>query len=55
MLYPAAPDDSVRWMLRATMLAFGRLVRVEGAERLRGVPEPAIFALLNLTETVFYA
>lgn len=45
MLYPAAPDDSVRWMLRATMLTFGRLVRIEGAERLRTAPEPAIFAL----------
>ncbi|HSG41357.1 MAG TPA: lysophospholipid acyltransferase family protein [Thermoanaerobaculia bacterium] len=43
--YPAASGDSVRWLLRGMMPTFGRLVRVEGAERLKEVPEPAIFAL----------
>jgi 1-acyl-sn-glycerol-3-phosphate acyltransferase len=34
-----------RATLRAVMLTFGRLVTVEGAERLAEIPEPAIFAL----------
>ena len=34
-----------RATLRAVMLTFGRLVTVEGAERLGEIPEPAIFAL----------
>ena len=34
-----------RGALRAVMASLGRLVEVEGAERLAAVPEPAIFAL----------
>src|SRR5262245_51239560 len=38
-------DRIRRLLLRALMLTFGRLVEVEGAERLAGLAEPAIFAL----------
>ncbi|HBL27958.1 MAG TPA: hypothetical protein DD490_14055, partial [Acidobacteria bacterium] len=38
-----------RFLLRGLMTAFGPLVSVEGAERLAGVPEPAIFALNHTT------
>lgn len=35
---------SARWAVRAVLFFLGGLVRVEGAERLRRLPEPVIFA-----------
>lgn len=43
--WPELSGTLRRAALRAVMLTFGRLVTVEGAERLAEVPEPAIFAL----------
>jgi 1-acyl-sn-glycerol-3-phosphate acyltransferase len=43
--WPELSGTLRRATLRAVMLTFGRLVTVEGAERLAEVPEPAIFAL----------
>lgn len=40
----------VRFLLRGLVTCFGRLTSVEGAEHLRGLPDPAIFAL-NHTST----
>jgi 1-acyl-sn-glycerol-3-phosphate acyltransferase len=39
------PGAHRRFLARAVMATFGRLVTVEGAERLAGLPEPAVFAL----------
>lgn len=43
--WPELSGTLRRATLRAVMLTFGRLVTVEGAERLAAIPEPAIFAL----------
>ena len=43
--WPELSGTLRRATLRAVMLTFGRLVTVEGAERLAEIPEPAIFAL----------
>lgn len=43
--WPELSGTLRRAALRTVMLTFGRLVTVEGAERLAEIPEPAIFAL----------
>ena len=43
-------SGGVRFLLRGLVTCFGPLTSVEGAERLRSLPEPAIFAL-NHTST----
>lgn len=43
--WPELSGTLRRAALRTVMLTFGRLVTVEGAERLVEVPEPAVFAL----------
>lgn len=43
--WPELSGTLRRAALRAVMLTFGRLVTVEGEERLAEIPEPAIFAL----------
>ena len=47
---PQQGSGVVRFLLRGLVTCFGPLTSVEGAERLRGLPEPAIFAL-NHTST----
>jgi 1-acyl-sn-glycerol-3-phosphate acyltransferase len=42
---PALSGTRRRLALKGLLLSFGRLVEVEGADRLAAVPEPAIFAL----------
>lgn len=42
---PPFLDGTGRFLLKALILTLGRLVKVEGAERLARISEPAIFAL----------
>lgn len=47
---PQQASGVVRFLLRGLVTCFGPLTSIEGAERLEGLPEPAIFAL-NHTST----
>lgn len=42
-------EPGARALLRALLLPIGRSIEVEGAERLRAVPDPAIFAFNHLS------